>query len=133
MLKVIQDLFGGITFRLNKSKIFEPINLLAKARGGPILESKSLFIFLVNSLKSSWTAVRGNSYELLSKYSDDYALFHDTEFVNETLIPTALDFLHDPRAMMAEASGLMLKLVFIKCIGVADLTLFSLKDQENTT
>ena len=35
--------------------------------------------------------------------------------MNELLIPTALDYANDPRAMMAEASALMLKLAFLKC------------------
>ena len=34
VLKLIMDLFGGNYFKLNKSKIFEPINFLAKAHGG---------------------------------------------------------------------------------------------------
>ena len=115
VLKLIQDLFGGNVFYINKSKSFEPVNLLAKTG---LLESKALFIFLVNSLKSSWTAVRHNSYELLSKYADAFSLFNDKKFVNEQLVATALEFCNDPRAMMAEASALMLKLAFIKCIDV---------------
>ena len=34
------------------------------------------------------------------------------------MIPTALDYANDPRAMMAEAAALMLKLAFLKCIDV---------------
>ena len=123
VLKLIMDLFGGIDYRPNKAKYFEPINFLAKAKGGPLLGSKSLFMFLVNSLKSSWTNVRHNAFELLSKYADEYPEFHDPAFVNGILVPTAIDFLKDPRAMMAEASALMLKLVFAKCITVLDLGL----------
>ena len=124
------DLFGGNEFRLNKARIFEPINFLQKADGGKLLASTSLFMFLINSLKSSWTNVRHNAYELLSKYSDDYSAFHDSAFVNGILVPTALDFMNDPRAMMAEASALMLKLAFTKCIDVVDLALLKNHDSE---
>lgn len=123
VLKMIMDYFGGITFKLNKNQSFEPINFLAKAKGGHLLASKSLFMFFVNSLKSSWRNVRFQAFDLLSKYADEYASFHDTAFVNGILVPTALDFLLDPRAMMAEASALMLKLTFIKCIDIVDLKL----------
>lgn len=103
---------------MNKGKVFEPLNLLQKTG---LLESRSLFNFLVNSLKSSWANVRKNSFELLTRYADSYAAFSDTEFVNELLIPTALDYANDPRAMMAEASALMLKLAFLKCTDVLHL------------
>lgn len=88
-------------------------------------------MFLVNSLKSSWTAVRINSFDLLSKYADSYSLFNDSDFVNKTLLPTALDFLNDPRAMMAEASALMLKLAFIKCTATVDFSILSTSATEN--
>ena len=52
------------------------------------------------------------------KYADTYSAFHDAKFVNEHLIPTAIQFANDPRAMMAEASALMLKLAFLKCTDV---------------
>ena len=118
ILRLILDLFGGVSWYLNKAKTFEPVNFLAKAK---LLQSPSLFFFFVNSLKSSWTAVRTSSLELLAKYSGDYELFHSSEFVNDMLVPTAFDFLNDPRAMMAEASALMLKLALTKCIQTVDL------------
>ena len=113
ILKLILDLFGGVSFYQNKARSYEPVNLLAKFN---LLQSESLFYFLVNSLKSSWRAVRADSLELLSKYADDYPLLNDPVFVNGLLLPTALDLLNDPRAMMAEASALMLKLALTKCI-----------------
>jgi hypothetical protein len=115
ILKVIQELFGGIKFHLNKAKIFEPLNFLQKMG---LLESRNLFNFLVNSLKSSWSNVRHNSFELLTRYADTYYVFNDSEFVNNVLLPTAMDLANDPRAMMAEASALMLKLAFLKCTEV---------------
>jgi hypothetical protein len=45
-------------------------------------------------------------------------MFHDPKFVNEHLLPTAMQFANDPRAMMAEAASLMLKLAFLKCTDV---------------
>jgi hypothetical protein len=65
--------------------------------------------------------VRAQSFGLLIRYSDKYFAFNDPHFVNTLLIPTAFEFLSDPRAMMAEASGLMLKLAFLKCISVVQL------------
>jgi len=94
------------------------LNLLQKTG---LLESRSLFNFLVNSLKSSWANVRRNSFELLTRYADTYSAFNDAKFVNELLIPTAIDYANDPRAMMAEAAALMLKLAFLKCTEVLSL------------
>ena len=79
VLKSIQDLFGGNEYKLNKAKIFEPVNLLEKTG---LFQNKSLFYFLVNSLKSSWANVRLTSYSLLSKYADSYPEFHNSNFVN---------------------------------------------------
>lgn len=118
ILKVIQELFGGIEHYVNKAKTFEPLHLLETTG---LLQSKSLFNFLVNSLKSSWALIRRNSFELLSRYADTYPAFHDPKFVNDLLIPTAMQFANDPRAMMAEASALMLKLAFLKCTDVLSL------------
>jgi len=42
-------------------------------------------------------------------------MFKDSEFVNEIMFETAMQFANDPRAMMAEAAALLLKLIFIKC------------------
>ena len=125
VLKLIMKLFGNNEYKLNKAKHFEPINFLAKAKGGQLLKSKSLFMFLINSMNSSWRNVRNNSFELLSLYSSEYESFKDATFVNTVLIPTALDFLNDPRIRMAEAAALMLKLAFTKCIDVVDLNLLS--------
>lgn len=86
-----------------------------------MLESKSVFNFLVNSLKSSWANVRRNSFDLLTRYADSYSAFQDASFVNDVLVPTALEYANDPRAMMAEASALMLKLAFLKCTPVLSL------------
>jgi hypothetical protein len=77
-----------------------------------------VFNFLVNSLKSSWANVRQNSFELLTRYSDSYCAFSDAKFVNEVLVATALEYANDPKAMMGEASALMLKLAFLKCTHV---------------
>ena len=115
ILKAIQELFGGIEHHVNKGKIFPPLNLLEKTG---LLQSRSLFNFLVNSLKSSWANVRRQSFDLLTRYADTYSMFHDTKFVNEHLLPTAMQFANDPRAMMAEAASLMLKLAFLKCTDV---------------
>jgi len=118
ILKLIHELFGGIECHINKAKIFEPLNLLSK---NGLLESKSLFNFLVNSLKSTWANVRRNAFELLTRYAETYSAFNDPIFVNDVLIPTALDYANDPRAMMAEASAMLFKLAFLKCTAVLSL------------
>lgn len=80
-----------------------------------------MFNFLVNSLKSSWANVRANAFELLDRYSEEYAVFKDPHFVNDLLIPTAFQFANDPRTMMAKSCSLMLKLAFTKCIDTVHL------------
>lgn len=122
VLKLTQDLFGGHEFKINKSKTFEPVNLLEKTG---LFQDRALFFFLVNSLKSSWANVRQTSFSLLTKYPNNFTEFHNTVFVNDQLIPAALEFLNDPRSMMAESCGLMLKLVFTKCIEVAQINKIS--------
>ena len=87
-------------------------------------------MFFVNSLKSSWRNVRHSAFVLLSKYAAEYEAFHDAAFVNGILVPTALEFTHDARGMMAEAAALMLKLAFTKCIDVVDLTLLLAEDAD---
>ena len=72
VLKITMDFFGGITCTMNKAKSFEPINFLTKAHRGPLLASRNLFMFFINSLKSSWSAVRNGSFELLCKYADEF-------------------------------------------------------------
>ena len=80
VIRVVQDLFGGIKYHLNKTKIFIPLDLLQHAN---LLQSKSLCQFLLNSFKSTWTAVRLNAFNLLTSYSDNYVLFKDASFVND--------------------------------------------------
>lgn len=130
VLKSMQDCFGGHDFKMNKSKTFEPVNLLEKAG---IMQDRALFYFLVNSLKSSWANVRHTSFGLLSRYADTYPEFHNSDFVNGQLIPTALEFCNDPRSMMAEATGLMLKLAFSKCIRVLDVSKISFEPSSSTS
>jgi hypothetical protein len=72
-------------------------------------------------MKSSWAAVRLNAFELISKYPDGYVLFKDSNFVNKVLLPTAFEFCNEAKAMLSEASGLMLKLVFLKCMPTVDM------------
>ena len=107
---------------MNKGKIFEPLNFLEFTG---LLQSKSFFIFLLNSMKSSWALVRINAFELLSRFSDSFSLFNDSNFVNKVLLVSAFEFANDAKAMISEAAGLLLKLVFLKCIPALDLEFLS--------
>ena len=72
---------------------------------------------MLNSLKSTWTLVRLNSYEILVRYSNTYKLFKDKHFVNDVMLATALEQCNNPKAMMAEGAALLLKLAFNKALG----------------
>jgi hypothetical protein len=85
------------------------------------MESKSLIIFLLNSLKSSWALVRLDAFYLLQHMPNNHFLLTDKQFVNEVIMQTALNYCNNPKAMMAEGSGLLLKLVFMKCLKVLNI------------
>ena len=85
------------------------------------MESRSLLIFLLNSLKSSWGLVKVHAYELLSHFPDNHPLLTDRDFVNNVIFKTALNFSINPKAMIAEGSGLLFKLLFKKCLKVLDI------------
>lgn len=72
ILKMTQELFGGVEYHLNKNRIFEPLNFLQRVG---LLESTELFNFLVNSLKSSWANVRRTAFDLLTRYAESYKVF----------------------------------------------------------
>jgi hypothetical protein len=55
ILGFILQLFGGIDFKINKAKAYEPLNLLQHTN---IMQEKHLFMVLLNSLKSPWGIIR---------------------------------------------------------------------------
>ena len=81
-----------------------------------LYSNKPFFVFLLNSLKSSWTQVRVYSYDILLRYPDNYPLFNDPEFVNKVIYETALELSCNPKAMISEASALFFNLLFNKCL-----------------
>jgi hypothetical protein len=85
-------------------------------------ERRPLFIFLINSMKSTWAQVRLHSFEVLSRFPDSYGLFVDEGFVNQVLMATASELANNPKAMMAEASALFHNLIFKKCLPSLALT-----------
>ena len=85
------------------------------------MESKDLIIYLLNSLKSSWALVRLNAFYLLSHMPDQQKLLTDKKFVNEVIMNTAMSYSNNPKAMMAEGAGLLLKLIFMKCLKFLDI------------
>lgn len=52
---------------------------------------------------------------------DNHFLLTDKSFVNDVIMQTALNYCNNPKAMMAEGSGLLFKLIFIKCLKVLDI------------
>ena len=108
------QLFGPFPFQLRVTQVYPACHLLQKLPD--LAEDRSFFIFLVNSLKSTWTQVRVYAYEILLRYSDEYPLFRDKEFVNGVLLDTAGELANNPKAMLAEASALFHNLLFRKCL-----------------
>lgn len=115
--RLILDFFGDYEFKLKISHVFAPCNLLTKAQ---LLEGESFFIFLLNSLKSTWILIRLNAYDILSRYPDSYKLFNEKDFINKTLYQTAMQQCNNPKAMMADGAALLLKLIFTKSIKQLD-------------
>lgn len=115
---MIQDLFGDFDYQLRVTQILPAFKLLSKEG---LMESKDLIIYLLNSLKSSWALVRLNAFYLLTHMPDDHKLLTDKDFVNQVLMNTAMSYSNNPKAMVAEGSGLLLKLVFIKCLSHLDI------------
>ena len=89
-------------------------------------------MFLLNNLKSSWVLVRNHSYDLLSHLPQDHVLLNDKQFVNEVIYQNAMSFCNNPKAMIAEGSGLLLKLLFTKCLPILDFvkTSNSIRDMQ---
>eukprot|EP00347_Sterkiella_histriomuscorum_P008658 403344256 len=113
IMRIIIELFGDFEYKLRITSIYPPCHLLSKAG---LLDSHSFVVFLLNSLKSTWTMVRIYSFDILCRYPDNYPLFHNNQFVNEVILSTALELANNPKAMLAEASAMFFKLLFKKCL-----------------
>lgn len=81
-----------------------------------LMQSKQLLMFLLNSFKSTWALVRLNAFDLLNHFSASHSLLSDPDFVNNVIYKTAMVFCNNPKAMVSEGSGLLLKLLFNKCL-----------------
>lgn len=114
---MILDLFGDFEYKLKLSQVYAPCYLLSKEG---LLESESFFIFLLNCLKSTWTLVRINSYDILVRYPDNFKMFTNKDFVNNIMWQTAMELCNNPKSMMSEGCGLLLKLIFNKCLNSLD-------------
>ena len=84
------------------------------------MQSKQLVLFLLSSLKSTWALIRHYAFDLLRNFPSDHFLLTDKEFVNNVIYKSAMIFCNNPKAMIAEGSGLMLKLLFEKCLPYLD-------------
>lgn len=84
------------------------------------MESKPLLMFLLSSLKSSWALVRLGAFDLLRQFPAGHSLLSDKSFVNNVVLKTAMSFCDDPKAMIAEGAGLLLKFLFTKCLRSLD-------------
>ena len=115
ILKIIMELFGDFEYKLRITQIYPACHLLSKI-GFFNEKRKSLFIFLVNSMKSTWAQVRLHAFAILCRFPDDYAMLNDKAFVNDVLMGAASELANNPKAMMAEASALFHNLLFRKCL-----------------
>ena len=122
LLKMIFELFGDFEYKLRITSVYPACNLLSKVGYFELDERRPLFIFLINSMKSTWAQVRLHAFEVLSRFPDTYGLFVDDKFVNEVLMSTASELANNPKAMMAEASALFHNLIFKKCLPHLALT-----------
>ena len=118
ILKMVQDLYGDFDYYVKATQVLTALGLLSKEG---MMGSRSLLIFLLNSLKSSWTLVRINAYDILINFPDDHPILTDRDFANNVILKTALAFCNNPKAMIAEGAGLLLKLLFKKCLKVLDI------------
>lgn len=116
ILRIIIELFGDFEYKLRVTNVYPACNLLSKIGYFNPTERHALFIFLVNSMKSTWAQIRIFSYSILGRFPDDYGMFHNEEFVNGQLFKMARDLANNPKAMMAEASALYHNLLFKKCL-----------------
>ena len=61
-----------------------------------------------------------HAFEILIDYPD-IGYFSNKDFIQNKLLDEALVLSTNPKAMMAEASGLFLKLLFIRCLSSLDI------------
>jgi hypothetical protein len=113
ILKMIQDHFGNYNHHIRVTLILPALGLLEKEE---LMQSKQLTVFLLNSLKSTWAIVRQSAYDILYHFPKDHSLLNDKEFVNDLIFKSALSWCNNPKAMVSEGSGLLLKLLFNKCL-----------------
>ena len=78
--------------------------------------SEDFLYFLLNCMKSSWSLVRKHAFDLINNFPKDHHLLNKKEFVNDILLETALSFANNPKHMVAEGAGLILSLLFNKCL-----------------
>lgn len=116
LMKIIFELFGDFEYKLRVSQIYPACHLLSKLNYFDESSRASLFLFLVNSMKSTWAQVRMDSFFILCHFPDAFPSLNDPITVNDLLLTTARDLANNPKAMLAEASALFLNLVFKKCL-----------------
>jgi hypothetical protein len=112
-LKIIQDHFGEFPYHIRVTNILPELRLLSKEN---LLQSKELVLFLLNSFKSTWSLLRLSAYDILYHLPNDHELFNDRDFVNGVMYETAMAYCNNPKAMVSEGAGLLLKLLFGKCL-----------------
>lgn len=114
---MVQDHFGDYDYHIRVTQVLPAVGLLSKEG---LMESKPLLMFLLSSLKSSWALVRLCAFDLLRHFPAGHPLLSDKTFVNSVVLKTAMSFCNDPKAMIAEGAGLLLKFLFTKCLKTLD-------------
>lgn len=113
VLKMIQETFGDFDFHVRVTHVLPALSLL-KREG--LLQSRSLTMFLLSSLKATWSLIRQLAFELLCRFPDDHELLTNVEFVNDVILKSAMINCNNAKGMVAESAGLMFKLLFNKCL-----------------
>lgn len=117
ILRMVQDHFGDYNYNIRVTQTLPAVRLLSTEG---LMESKSLLMFLLASLKSSWALVRYTAFDLLRHIPDGHPLLQDKEFINNIVLKSAMNFCNDPKGMIAEGAGLLLKFLFTKCLSHLD-------------
>lgn len=80
-------MFGDFDYSVKITHVLPSLGLLSKVG---LMESDDLLLFLLASLKSSWTLIRLNAYELLKYFPSSHPKLSDRQFVNDVILKTAL-------------------------------------------
>jgi hypothetical protein len=72
LMRLIYELFGDFDYKLRVTQVYPACKLLSHIGYFQERDRTPLFVFLVNSMKSTWAQVRVYSFEILTKFPDAF-------------------------------------------------------------